>query len=231
MKWNNITLYQFQQIERVNADRQMDAIDKALFSTCIVYGYTEFELDAMDPVKASKLLSKMSKVFESKFTPLPVRWLKWYQVNYDVAAMTFGQYIELSFFLQQPVPNAHYILASITNRPLLKNDAKEHKAKADKFLHSPITKVMGCLNSIIESFQAFNKEYTSFFGLDKEVTGEVQQDVFNKRYGWIYAASQIAEYERVTLDEAFKLPVRQAFNDLAYLKAKVKYESEQLNKK
>ena len=78
----------------------------------------------------------------------------------------------------------------------------------------------------------FNKLYSNLFGLDPNThNGDAQADGFNKRYGWIYSASQVAEYERITLDEAYGLPVCQAFNDLAYLKAKSSYEAEQIKRK
>ena len=82
----------------------------------------------------------------------------------------------------------------------------------------------------MESFTEFNKEYKNLFGIDKEVAGDVQDIEFNKRYGWIYSATQVADYEKITLDETFALPVRRAFNALAYLKAKGKYDYDQLRK-
>jgi hypothetical protein len=64
--------------------------------------------------------------------------------------------------------------------------------------------------------------------VDSDVVGNVQSDQFNKQYGWIYSATQVAQHEGLGLDRAYDLPVRQAFNDLLYLKAKGKYEMEQL---
>jgi len=40
----------------------------------------------------------------------------------------------------------------------------------------------------------------------------------------------VAEHERITLEEAFDLNVRQALNDLSYLKAKRQYDEQQLKK-
>lgn len=222
MNWNNISLFKFQQIDAINA-KSIDDIDKILYTTCIVFNMTEYQLDNTDPQKALKLTSKVSKIFENLFEPKPFKRIGKYFINYDVSKITLGQYIELSFFLStNQIQNAHYALASVTNRKY------DHRKKADYFLHKPITKIMGSLKLIIERFSAFNKEYNDLFGLDKEVSGDVQTNSFNKRYGWIYSASQIAEYERISLEQAFSIPIRQAFNDLAYLKAKTKYEAEQL---
>jgi len=40
----------------------------------------------------------------------------------------------------------------------------------------------------------------------------------------------VAEHERITLEQAFDLNVRQALNDLSYLKAKRNYDEQQLKK-
>jgi hypothetical protein len=177
------------------------------------------------------MMSKMQKVFETPFNAKVFNKIGRYFINYDISKMTFGQYIELAFFLSNnPIQNAHYIMATIGNQWLRKHTANDHRKKANYFLNQPIEKIIGSLNRITEAFGEFNKEYKSLFGVDKEVSGDVQEDVFNKRYGWIYSASQVAEYERITNDEAFALPVRQALNDLVYLKAKARYEAEQLRK-
>lgn len=230
MNWSNITLSKFLQIEEIN-DREIPDIDKVLFSTCIVFDMTEYELDNADPKKVIKLISRMKKIFETPFDTKHHQKIGKYFINYDVSKMTFGQYIELAFFLSsKPIQNAHYILATISNQWLRKHKSDDHRKKANYFLEQPVEKTISALKTISETFAEFNKEYKGLFGVDKSVTGDVQEDIFNKRYGWIYSASQVAEYERITNDEAFALPIRQALNDLAYLKAKGKYEAEQLKK-
>jgi hypothetical protein len=226
MNWNKITLFKFQQIDEINS-RDVSDLDKLLFTTCVVFDLTEFQLDNKPLKDANKLIGKVKAIFESEFTPLPEKKIGRFKINYDPARLTFGQYIELSFFLQsKPIQKAHYLFSSIASP-----DADKHRERADYFLTQPISKIIGSLSFFIEKFKDFNNEYKSLFGLDKESGGkEAQGDLFNKRYGWIYAASQVAEYERITLDEAFALPIRRAFNDLAFLKAKSKYDAEQLKR-
>lgn len=230
MNWRNITLAKFRQLDEIsNSDHS--EMDKVLFSTCIIFDKTEYELDNTEPKQVLKLTQKLTRIFEAPFNSKAFSKIGKYFVNYDISKITFGQYIELAYFLShKPVQNAHYILATMSNQWLRKNKTRDHRKKADYFLTRPISEIIGSINKIIENFVAFNKEYKTLFGLDKNVTGDVQEDVFNKRYGWIYSASQVAEYERITLDEAFSIPIRQALNNLMYLKAKVKYESEQLKK-
>lgn len=229
--WNKITLYKFQQVNAINDRKDMHELDKLLFSICAVFNMTEHQLDNAGVKKAAKLTKKIKAIFDAPFAPGAAPRIGRYIPNYDPASFTFGQYIELCFYLSDnPVQNIHFVLASISRHLLRTHKTDDHSKKANYFLHQPMETVMGSYNLLVRRLEAFNKEYTSFFGLDGETHGNVQVDVFNKRYGWINAASQVAEYERIPLDDAYGLPIRQALNDLAYLKAKSKYEMAQLKK-
>lgn len=230
MNWKNITLAQFRQLDEIN-NSEYSEMDKVLFSACVVFNKTEYELDNTDPRRVLKLTSKLTSLFETPYNPKAVTSIGKYHITYDISKITFGQYIELAFFLGgNAVQNAHYILATLSNLWLRKSKTSDHRRRAEYFLTRPILDVMGSVNRIITNYVDFNNQYSKLFGVDKEVGGDVSEQEFNKRYGWIYSASQVAEYERITLDEAFALPVRQALNDLAYLKAKSKYEIEQIRK-
>lgn len=65
-KWNNISLFQFQQIDEIT-NRGIDELDKILFQTCVIFGLTEFELDNMAPAKAAKLMQKVSTIYTAEF--------------------------------------------------------------------------------------------------------------------------------------------------------------------
>lgn len=230
MNWKNISLAKFRQLDEISS-RDIPELDKVLFSTCVVFNKTEYELDNADPKEVVRLTARMRKIFETPLNEQPLNRIGKYFINYHIQTITFGQYIELAFFLShKPVQNAHYVLATLAHGWMRKNRTRDHRGKADYFLNRPVSEVMGSLKRITENLAAFNEEYKDLFGLDKMVAGDVQEDVFNKRYGWIYSASKVAEYERITLDEAFSLPIRQALNDLTYLKAKDKYEAEQIKK-
>lgn len=230
MNWKKITLGKYRQLDEIN-NREIPDIDRVLFSTCVVFDMTEYQLDNAEPKKVVKMMNRMRSVFETPINAKPFNKIGRYFINYDISKMTFGQYIELAFFLSnKPIQNAHFVMATISSQWLRKHTAIDHRKKANYYLDQPVDKIIGALGRITENFAEFNKEYKSLFGVDKEVSGDVQEDMFNKRYGWIYSASQVAEYERITNDEAFALPVRQALNDLIYIKAKAKYEADQLRK-
>lgn len=232
MNWNNITLGKYQQIDKINSREQSD-IDKVLFSTCVLFDLTEYEMDNTDPKEAIEMMAKMQSIFETPFSPKALTKIGGYVINYDVSKMTLGQYIELAFFMADKTKvtqYAHYIMATISRQWSRKHTAKDHRKKANYFLDQPVDKVIGCVNRVVDSFNQFNTEYKSLFGVDKNVSGDVQDEEFNKRYGWIYSATQVAEHEGIPLDAAFALPVRQALNDLGFIKAKGKYEADQLRK-
>lgn len=229
-KWNKISLYKFQQIELINAKKDLDDIGKTLFSTCVVFDMTEYQLDNAPIRKVNRLVSEMQKIFSTELKPVPKKRIGKYFLNYDMGAIRFGQYRELSFYLSSNyIQNAHKILASVSNTWKRKNDSETHEKRAGYFLNKSIDKITGCLSLIVERFSAFNKEYNWLFGLDTEThESEAISNPFNKKYGWVYASEQIATLKKITLDEVDDLNIREVFNHLAYLKAKSKYEAEQI---
>jgi hypothetical protein len=47
---------------------------------------------------------------------------------------------------------------------------------------------------------------------------------FAANYGWIYSTEQVAELERITLDQAYDMNILQYLSDLVYIKEKQKNE-------
>lgn len=235
--WNKISLGQFQQIEAVNARTDIPDMDKVLFTTCIIYNLTEYELDNIkNQSRVLKMINTVNKIFSSPVQQIPAESIDKYKVNYEPETFRFGQYIELSFYISKGyMANAHKIIASITDEKIKRkwvNSSDNHESKAEMFLTKPAIKIIGTLSRFVEKFASFNKKYSWLFGLDPDSHKDgAEGDKFNKTYGWWYAAEAVAGYKRITLDEVYGLNVRDAFSALAYLKAKGKYEAEQLKKK
>ena len=84
----------------------------------------------------------------------------------------------------------------------------------------------------LEVFKTFNESYKGLFGIEDIEEEDLKpiSNTFNDQYGWIYSAKKVAELEGITLEKAFDLPIIQAFNDLAYLKAHQEYESDILKR-
>ena len=223
MNWNDISLDTFKRIEQINNEIKND-VDKVLFSVCAVLGITEYALDNMQPKKAARKIIRVQKVLNSIPKLLPQRFIGCYHINYNIKTLTFGQYIEIAYFMQDNLlNNAHLVVASCA-KDLFKTD---HSVKACRLLDKPLQKVLGAAIQIAKNFEEFNKGYKGLFGAVRlNEDGQQEQmkpDPFNKQYGWIFSATQVAEHERLTLDKTFELPVVQALNDLAYLKSKGNY--------
>lgn len=234
MRWSDITLQQFQIISTINTNPAYDELDKILHTACILFDITEYEMSQTRVRKATRLIGKTSKLFASAFPDRAYNRIGRYYINYNIEKMRLGQYVELSHFLQQDaIENAHYILASVAYSPFCKNNSNNHEKVSSYLLKQPISKIAGSLGRLINCFNDFNKGYSGLFGLsenDEEIEEDTQADPFNKQWGWIYSATQVAKHERITLDQAFDLPIRQALNDLAFLKDKNEYDKQQLKR-
>ena len=57
---------------------------------------------------------------------------------------------------------------------------------------------------------------------------ESGKDSFTKYYGWIFAAERVAEFERISLEQAYELMTLQFVNDLVYINEKQKNEKKMI---
>jgi len=218
-----ITLEKYKAIDAITADRSLSEIDKTLYCICALYDYAPEQLDKEDPLKVIKMAAKMEKVFKFKISAPAVIGI--YKINYDISSITFGQYIELSYFFQfNAIDKSNYILATVATSII----KKSHSKIANYFSSKSIGVISGAMAKIRAGYVALNKEFGALFGLDDEVHPDANKDSFmtqfNNRYGWIYSAEAVAMYERISVEQAYKLPIRRALNDLVYLKQKQKYE-------
>src|ERR1700744_6659555 len=97
--WKDISLYKFQQIEAINANPGMSDFDKTLYSVCAVFDLTEFDLDHKKVKKAAVLIKKVERIFRTPPKSKVLNRVGKYLINYDISKITFGQFIELYFFL------------------------------------------------------------------------------------------------------------------------------------
>ena len=221
-----LTLEKYQAIQAISDDKSLSEIDKTLYCICALWDYAPEQLDKEDPRKVVKMAAKLGKIFQFKVTAPTIIGI--YKVDYNISNITFGQYIELSYFFSfDAVEKSNYIVATMA-KPLHPFRGKGvHPKKANFFLHSHVAAIVGAMDKIRAGFMALNKEFGALFGLDEDleqfITENFQKE-FNKRYGWIYSAEVVAAYERISIDDCYKLPARRVLNDLVYLKAKQKYE-------
>lgn len=232
MRWRNITLHQFQIINDINDNQDFDELDKLLHISGVLFDKTETQLVQIGADKCRKLISKTEALFKKDFPNNPHKRIGIYRIEYEIERLRFGQFVELVYFTTgNIIDNAAEILASVAHLPFMRNDSTSHRKRSAYFLHRPVTEIVGSLAEVVESFSQFCKEYPGLFDLPEDgEEQEVKEDPFNRSFGWIYSATQVAEHERITLEQAYNLPVRQAMNDLAFLKAKQEYDRKQIEK-
>lgn len=77
--------------------------------------------------------------------------------------------------------------------------------------------------------RGIDKKFASLFdkGVDEgDEPGESGggNNSFAANYGWIYSTEQVAELERISLDNAYDMNILQYLSDLVYIKEKQKNE-------
>ena len=220
-----MTVRQYQNCYQINKSI-IDDIEKMALIVCEVYNMTPDKVDAMKPKKFVKLVSKIGKVFKANYAKPFYANLR---LNIDATQLTLGKFIECQFWLKQDaVEVLHLIAASITKKK------KQHKKFAEKVLDKPIEYVMNDVLAFIESLNKLLQSYKGLFEIEETIEDELnqydkqeklKQHPFIERYGWIYSAKQVAEHNSISINDAYKLPIIQALNDLSFLKSKQDYEN------
>jgi hypothetical protein len=232
-KWSKISVEMYQYINDIN-DSEMNETDKLLMTLTALTGKTERQLDKLGMSKLGMLrftllvnrLKKRLKVLAVKGKP--VQKLSGFKFIGDVERLTFGKYIEIQhFFKLGQVESLHFVAAS-----MCENEDISHQQRAARILQLPFLPVFWTVVNMLEQLTAFNNEYKGLLGIDEEVDEELkpEQNKFNERYGWIYSAKKVADFNNISIDQVMDFPVRQAFNYLACIKELNNYEYE-LNKK
>lgn len=227
-KWRNISVEMYQYINDIHESEMID-IDKILFSIVALTRSTENEIDNCNLYTIVRLQKELKKRFDEMNEPRQeVKRLKGFRFNYDINNVTLGQYIEVQHFLKQGyVNNIHLLAASICTKRKM-----THPQKAEAILKLPMLPIIWNVAKFLEVFKTFNESYKGLFGIEDIEEEDLKpiSNTFNDQYGWIYSAKKVAELEGITLEKAFDLPIVQAFNDLAYLKAHQEYESDILKR-
>ena len=227
-KWNKITVEMYQYINEIN-DSDIDQLDKVLFSMAFLTGKSEQEFDKINKFKFAQL----QRQFKSRFEQLNMQGketerIKDFKFNFDVRRVTLGQFIEVQhFYKNNYLNNLHLIAASFSTCKKL-----SHVERADRILKMPLLPVLYNVTKFLEVIKKLTNEYKGLFGIEEMEEEDLKEltNGFNEQYGWIYSAQKIAEFERIKLDEAYDLPIIQAYNDLAFLKAHEEYQ-EEINKR
>ena len=118
MKWNELTLWQYQQLMPTitNPDKDWTELDAEVKQLCIVTGLTEYQIDSLS-LTALKELRKELSFLSEPIDGKPVNYIvtngKRYRINYDIKNMPSARYIESKVFSKDTLANLHKIAASM----------------------------------------------------------------------------------------------------------------------
>ena len=118
MKWNELTLWQYQQLMPTisNPEKDWTELDAEVKQLCIVTGLTEHQIDSLS-LTALKELRKELAFLSEPIDGKPVNYIvtngKRYRINYDIKNMPSARYIESKVFSKDTLTNLHKIAASM----------------------------------------------------------------------------------------------------------------------
>ena len=210
-----MTVAQFQRLHEIN-NTTPDTVERLGWIICDIYSKTEGEVNEWKPAKFFRYVARLERQIKAK----PSKLFK-VRLQSDASKITLGQFIECQHWLKNDViPALDLVSASL----LIKR--KDHAQDAERIRSKPFTAVYYQVLAFVESMNALIKSYSGLFEQDEtEEEGEKETvHPFIERYGWMFSAKQLAEYEGVTLEEVYNIPIIQAFNGLSYLKSKAGYE-------
>ena len=151
MTWNNITVFQWQQIIAAINSKSED-VDTLIAS--IVTGKTEAQIDSLPLSEVRELFKKIQFVREP-LNPQPLNFIyvngRRYKCIYDVRNIKSARYIETKHFGKDVPSNLHLIAACMVQPQKktwlgwkdVKYDASKHNEYAQDMLEAPITAVYG----------------------------------------------------------------------------------------
>ena len=210
-----MTVEQYQRIYEISVTTP-DTVERVAWMICEVFCKSQEQVDNMSKEQFLRYANRLNKEIQTKD-----RWYNWVHLETDASKITFGQFIETSYWLKShPTEVIHLVSAS-----LLRKWSGSHHEAVEYISGLQIWQIHDQIQTYIESLNKLIRSYSGLFGL-----GEVQDEEeekphpFVEKYGWLFSAKQVADYEGIPLDKVYDLPVIQALNDLSYLKAKQNFD-------
>jgi hypothetical protein len=205
-----------------------DPVEQVALAVCHVYGLAPDEVDEMKRAEFLRYSNGMARKMQRNAAR------PWYYrriIQTDATKMTLGQFVEVQHWAKDSEPDSMPLIAASM---LLKRG--NHKKDVARILRMDIRRVRQDVGLFMSSFNDLIASYAGLFEEDEIPIDATEEEVaelmklkqltthpFIERYGWIYSAKQVAEFEGITLDRAYDLPILQALNALSYLKAKTDY--------
>lgn len=236
MRVRDITMHQYYELQAIEA-RFVDANERMARMVMLLCHMTYQQVNTLPPNRFRKISALITRKLSCDARYKPKKRIGRYRIDYVVTGYRFAQYIEIQHFAKAAGKNIHNIIASAA-RPVWrkKNDSKLHGDIARYMLDEKMIDVLPAVERIVANVEALNKRFmppepvktkeeleeeTRLAAQKKNaipVYGQSSGENFNSRYGWQYSAHQVAEYRRITVDEAEELSTIEALNYAQYLR-------------
>jgi hypothetical protein len=186
MKWNNISVWQYQNIVKTLANKEDDDIDKSYKLIGIVYNMTENQVDSLTQAEYKEKL-KECDFLNTMPQGKPVKIIKVngkrYRLIYDVTRMPFGRYIESKAFVGDIYGNLHKLGATMV-MPQKRNwfglwiddkyDASKHEDYADDILQANFQDVYFSLVFFYQVFRNWIEVTKDYLVAKMMMTGQTK---------------------------------------------------------
>jgi len=186
MKWNNISVWQYQNIVKTLANKEDDDIDKSYKLIGIVYNMTENQVDSLTQAEYKEKL-KECDFLNTMPQGKPVKVIKVngkrYRLIYDVTRMPFGRYIESKAFVGDIYGNLHKLGATMV-MPQKRNwlglwvddkyDASKHEDYADDILQANFQDVYFSLVFFYQVYRNWIEVTRDYLVAKMMMTGQTQ---------------------------------------------------------
>jgi len=187
MKWNNISVWQYQNIVKTLANKDEDEIEKSFKLIGIVYNMTENQVDSLTQAEYKAKLKEcdfLNSMPEGK----PVKVIKVngkrYRLIYDVTRMPFGRYVESKAFVGDIYGNLHKLGATMV-MPQKRNwlglwvddkyDASKHEDYADDILQANFQDVYFSLVFFYQVFRNWIEVTRGYLVAKMMTTGQTKE--------------------------------------------------------
>ena len=188
MKWNNISVWQYQNIVKTLANKQDDEIEKSFKLIGIIYNMTENQVDSLTQAEYKAKLKEcdfLNSMPEGK----PVQIIKVngkrYRPIYDVTKMPFGRYVESKAFVGDIYGNLHKLGATMV-MPQKRNwlglwvddkyDAGKHEEYAEDMLQANFQDVYFSLVFFYQVFRNWIEVTRDYLVAKMMITGQTKQE-------------------------------------------------------
>jgi hypothetical protein len=150
LKWENITVQQFQEVSKLTTDTSLDEMGKLERLICIMFDMSEREVEELPMQEFTAKAKAVAFLLNEQTIPgKAVRSIKVngrrYAIEYNPVKLKHRQYVEIMHFGDKPIDNMHHIMASLVQPVRLgfkrKNKAEDHERISADMLNARVVDV------------------------------------------------------------------------------------------